>query len=170
MPGACDAATARAILEEMRGDPAGCRVFLELGRPDSAPAAAPPNPFAMHAIPLAGVMAHTGIADASRLATYLGAINELYRTATGWPGGIVALDPRGMLYVHEATHRCIGELWGHLAEALSGEAAALPAAPRPDSGVHGAAVAHPAAAAAAAAPSGEVTCAPPYHIAHGDSA
>src|SRR5690348_15909826 len=93
-PAPCDAAAARAILEQMRGDPVAGRVFLELGRPD-ATAAVQSSPLAMHAIPLAGVMAHTGIAEASRLTAYLAAINELYRIATGRPGGIVALDPRG---------------------------------------------------------------------------
>lgn len=92
------------------------RVFFELARDTSTgPKVAP-----YHALNLAEIQRHTQLAEPQQLFGCLGAINQALQTVRDDPGiSMFGFDEAGHLYLHEATHRSIRQIWGQLVQAHS---------------------------------------------------
>lgn len=90
------------------------RVFFELARDGQAgPRIAP-----YHALSLAEIQRHAQLAETQQLFACLGAINQALQSVRGDPeAAMFGFDEAGHLYLHEATHRSIRQIWEQLVHA-----------------------------------------------------
>jgi hypothetical protein len=92
------------------------RVFFELARDaTNGPRVAP-----YHALSLAEIQRHSQLAEPQQLFGCLGAINQALQTVRNDPeAAMFGFDDAGHLYLHEATHRSIRQIWSQLVHAQS---------------------------------------------------
>lgn len=92
------------------------RVFFELARD----AANGPRVAPYHALDLAEIQRHAQLAEPQQLFGCLGAINQALQSVRGDPEVVMfGFDDAGHLYLHEATHRSIRQIWAQLVQAHS---------------------------------------------------
>jgi hypothetical protein len=92
------------------------RIFFELARD----ALTGPQVVPYHALGLAEIQHQAQLAEPEQLFTCLGAINQALRTVRGDAEvSMFGFDDAGHLYLHEATHRSIRQIWGQLLQAHS---------------------------------------------------
>ncbi len=92
------------------------RVFFELARDALTGQKVAPN----HALDLAEIQRHVQLAEPQQLFGCLGAINEALQRVRGDPeAAMFGFDEAGHIYLHEATHRSIRQIWAQLVQAHS---------------------------------------------------
>ncbi|MBO0737580.1 MAG: hypothetical protein J2P48_13565, partial [Alphaproteobacteria bacterium] len=102
---------AAQLFEMIKGNFLLSQVFFELARdlPNSH-AAAP-----LHPLSVADVLRHTRLGDSNQLAECLTAINQAFQAIRNDPGAMLfGFDRSGHVFIHQATHDSIRQLWEQL--------------------------------------------------------
>lgn len=104
---ACSREEALGIFELIKDDYLACQVFFELGRGAEDNGSSHP----LHALSIAEIMRHTRI-HSGELQRSLTVINQALRQVRRDPNvSLIGFDEEGHCYVHQETHRNIGQLW-----------------------------------------------------------
>jgi hypothetical protein len=111
---ACSAAEAAQVFEMVATNTVVARLFFELARESSFGTSLP----GLHAMRIADLMHHAGLAGQDGLYAALGAIDRAFREVRGaGAGSLFGFDEAGHLFVHEATQSSIRRVWEELLEA-----------------------------------------------------
>ncbi len=111
---ACTAAEAAQVFELVAANAVIVRLFFELARESSFGTNLP----GLHAMRIADLMHHAGLAGQDALVAALGAIDRAFREVRGADsGGLFGFDEAGHLFVHEMTQASIRQVWEELVAA-----------------------------------------------------
>ena len=120
---ACGFDAAMQVFELIRGDFLVTQVFFELARDTGVGPRAP----GLYAFSSADILRHARIADGARLGECLMAITAAYREVCGNAEvNLFGFDDHGHIYLHEATHEAIRQVWEQLVAGHAGAGAASP--------------------------------------------
>ena len=115
--GACGFDDAVQVFELIKEDFLLTQVFFELARETGV---GPRTP-GLYAFNSADILRHIRIADGSRLGQCLMAINAAYREVSGNSEvNLFGFDDHGHIYIHDATHHSIREVWERVVLARAG--------------------------------------------------
>ena len=122
---ACTPQEASQLFEMIKGNFLLSQVFFELARDMSNSHGSAP----LHPLSVADILRHTRLSDGDRLVDCFTAINQAFQTIRNDPEAtLFGFDEQGHVFIHQATHRSIRQLWEQLfvAHAPMASAPALP--------------------------------------------
>jgi hypothetical protein len=108
---ACMPQEAAQLFEMIKGNFLLSQIFFELARdmPNSHGAAP------LHPISVADILRHTRLGDGDRLVDCFTAINHAFQTIRNDPEAtLFGFDQQGHVFIHQATHDSIRQLWEQL--------------------------------------------------------
>jgi hypothetical protein len=112
---ACTHDEALQIFEAIRGNFMLAQLFLELAR---EPGMEPTHP-GLHPLRISDILRHTRITDGDRLIEALSAINAMLRRLRNDPdAALFGFDDYGHVYIHEATHRAVRQVWEEITRVM----------------------------------------------------
>jgi hypothetical protein len=121
---ACMPQEAAQVFELIRGNFLLSQVFFELAHDMPNSQGASP----LHPLSVADILRHTRLGDGDRLVDCLTAINQAFQTVRKDPEAtLFGFDQFGHVFIHQATHHSIRQLWEQLFAAhppMAGGAAA----------------------------------------------
>jgi len=108
---ACLPEEAAQVFELIKGNFLLSQVFFELARETPNSHAAAP----LYPIGIADILRHTRLGDGDRLVDCFTAINQAFQSLRNDPEAtLFGFDPYGHVFIHQATHDSIRELWERL--------------------------------------------------------
>lgn len=110
----CSVSEAARVFELIASDPVVVRLFFEMARETALNTGLP----GLHAIRLADLLHHVGLAGPDNLIGGLAAIDRAFRQVhPEAPRGLFGFDQAGHVYVHEVTQASIRRVWEGLVQA-----------------------------------------------------